>query len=163
MAYLAYRIIRSRWGRSFVAIRDNVEAVGSCGINVSALKITAFTVCCIFICIGGAMYSHYATYLSPTTFSGLLSASFVVMLIIGGIGTVSGAFAGAVFVVLLPELLRFVGNYYMLVYVTIVMLSIMFLPGGIIPTLRRAKGNIKSSDVIKMFLDTGKKGDDRDE
>lgn len=109
------------------------------------------------------MYAHYATYLSPTTFSGLLSASFVVMLIIGGIGTVSGAFAGAVFVVLLPELLRFVGDYYMLVYVTVVMLSIMFLPGGIIPTLRRARGNIKSIDVLKMFFDTGRKGNDGNE
>ena len=159
MSYLAYRIIRSRWGRSFVAIRDNVEAVEACGIKVSALKITAFTICCVFTCIGGAMYSHYTNYLSPASFNGLLSSSFVIMLIIGGFGTVSGAFAGAVFVILLPELLRFVGTYYILVYVTIVLLCIFFLPGGIVPSIMRVKGRIKTKDLVNILFGTGKKGD----
>ena len=159
MTYAAHRITRSRWGRSFVAVRDNVEAVGSCGINVSAIKIAAYTVCCVFICVAGAMQAHYLTYLSPVSFSGLLSNSFVIIIILGGIGTVSGAFVGAIIVVMLPELLRFIGEYYMLVYVSIVMLNLMFLPRGIVPTLLGTRGGVSSADAIRMFLSTGKKGD----
>jgi len=163
MTYIAHRITRSRWGRSFVAVRDNVEAVGSCGINVSAIKIAAYTVCCVFICVAGAMQAHYLTYLSPVSFSGLLSNSFVIILILGGIGTVSGAFVGSIIVVLLPEILRFVGEYYMLVYVSIVMLNLMFLPRGIVPTLLRTQGGVSSVEAIKMFFSMGKKGVDGDE
>jgi len=158
MAFLAYRIIRSRWGRSLVAIRDNTEAVAACGINVSKLKIVAFTICCMFVGVGGAMYGHYTTYLNPASFSQELSTSFVVILIVGGIGTVSGALVGAFVVSLLPELLRFLGAYYQLVYVLLAMLCIIFLPGGIVPTLRRSKGAVKSFDVIKKFVSPGEKG-----
>ena len=159
MSYLAYRIIRSRWGRAFIAVRDNVEAVGTCGINVASVKIIAFTVCCLFICVAGSMYAHYLTYLTPAAFTGLLSSSFVVILIIGGIGTVSGTFAGTIFVVLLPELLRFIGDYYMIVYIAIVLFSILFFPGGIIPTFGRMKSSFTSHDLIRSFFSTGRKGD----
>jgi len=160
MSYLAYRIIRSRWGRSLVAIRDNVEAVSSCGINVSKLKVTSFTVCCMFVAVGGAMYGHYATYLNPTSFSQQLSTTLVVILIIGGIGTVSGVLVGTVIAILLPELLRVVGTYYMLVYYTLFMLGIILLPGGIVPTLMRSKNRLRSDVFIKMLFGVKQKGGD---
>jgi branched-chain amino acid transport system permease protein len=160
MSYLAYHIVRSRWGRSLIAIRDNVEAVGSCGINVSKMKVKAFTVCCMFVAVGGAMYGHYATYLNPTSFSQQLSSNFVIILIIGGRGMVSGVLVGTVVVILLPELLRSVGTYYMLIYYTLFMLSIILLPGGIVPTLMRAKDVLRSDEFIKMMFRVKQKGRD---
>jgi len=163
MSYLSNRIIRSRWGRSFVAIRDNVEAVGSCGIKASYVKVTAFTVCCLFIGVGGAMYGHYARYIAPASFSQVLSSNLVVSLILGGIGTVSGTLAGAVMVTILPEIAKVIGQYYMLAYVTVIMLSIIFVPGGLIPVLFKIKGGITSHDLIKSFLATGKTGGNRND
>lgn len=151
LAYIAYRITRSRWGRAFVAIKDNIEAVASCGINVAKMKISAFTLCCVFICLAGALYGHYTTYLNPASFNQTLSVSFVVMMIVGGMGTVTGALIGAIIVNLLPEILRFMGSYYQMVYCILVLLSIIFLPGGVVHTVRRARVH-NANDFVRIFL-----------
>lgn len=136
-AVISYRIMNSKWGRAFIAIRDNIEAVETCGINTATIKIIAFTLAAIYGCVAGALYAHYSTYINASTFTLNLSVSFVVMIMVGGIGSMWGCVLGAIIVSMLPEFLRFLGEYYQITYSTVILLCAVFLPGGIINTIKR--------------------------
>lgn len=132
LAFTANRIVKSKFGRVFKAIRDNVDAVESCGINISSLKIQAFTLCTIFGCLGGAMYTNLIGYINPTAFTQDLSANYLVMMMFGGIGSVAGNIIGAAVITILPEFLRFMSTYYWLVFSVITLLFAIFLPNGVV-------------------------------
>lgn len=152
----AYRVIHSKWGRVFKAIRDNVEAVESCGIDIAKIKILAFTIATVLGCFGGAMYAHMMGYINPTTFTQDLSANYLAMMMIGGIGTVGGNILGAAAVTIVPELLRFMENYYWLVFSSIALIFAIFLPNGIV-SLFTKQGNLGRFWIAKK-ADSGKKG-----
>ncbi len=128
--FIAWRIAHSKWGRIFKSLRDNVEAVEMSGVDVSSCKIKAFTIASIFGTVGGAMYAHYMGYINPSSFNLDLSTNFVVMLMVGGLGSVIGNLFGAGIVTILPELLRFSGDYYQIVFCTIILLGAIFFPNG---------------------------------
>ena len=132
LAIFASRVVYSKWGRAFKAIRDNIEAVSACGIDVAKLKILAFTLAAMYGCFAGALYANMVGYINPTTFNLDLSINYLVMLMLGGIGSVAGNIIGAVTVTLLPEFLRFMQNYYWLVFSIIALLFAVFLPNGIV-------------------------------
>ncbi len=132
LVFSSYRIVHSKWGRVFKAIRDNVEAVEACGIDIAKMKILAFTLASVFGCLGGAMYAHMMGYINPTTFTQDLSANYLAMMMLGGIGSVAGNIVGAATVTILPEALRFMENYYWLVFSIITLLFAIFLPNGIV-------------------------------
>ena len=150
VALIASRIIHSKWGRRFVAIRDNISAVPSCGINVTQVKLTAFVLCTMVGCFAGSVYAHFMNYINPATYSQTLSVTFVSMLVIGGMGSIWGCLIGSSIVVYLPELLRFTGNYYDFAYAAIVLLFIVFLPGGLINLTKRGKSG--AADLKKIFI-----------
>lgn len=129
---LAMRISQSKWGRAFVAIRDNDEAIESNGINISEVKIKAFICSTVFACVAGSLYAHFMGYITPTNFTSDYSAKYVMMLMIGGIGSVPGVIIGAFVITQLPEYLRFLQDVYLLVFAVIGMLFAIFLPNGIV-------------------------------
>lgn len=129
---IAVRIIHSKWGRAIKAVKDNDLAVEACGIKLSSIKIFAFTLCCIYGCIGGAMYGHLIGYISPTDFSMDTTIRYLMMLMIGGIGSTPGNILGAVIVNILPEVLRFLGSYYWLVFSIIILIISVLIPHGLI-------------------------------
>jgi branched-chain amino acid transport system permease protein len=132
LALIANTIIKSKWGRAFKGLRDNETAVSTCGINISSIKVKAFILCTVFGCIAGALYSSYIGYLSPDGFSADLSNRFLMILIVGGAGSVIGNVLGAIMITVLPELLKFAGNYYWFVFCIIVLIFVVKFPGGII-------------------------------
>ena len=132
LAFTAWRIVHSKWGRVFKAIRDNVEAVEACGIDIAKLKIQAFTLATVFGCLGGAMYAYLMGYINPTTFTTDLSANYLIMMMLGGIGSVVGNILGATMITLLPEMLRFLGTNYWLYFSIIALLFAIFLPNGLV-------------------------------
>ena len=109
VVWFAWRIVNSKWGREFKAVRDNIDAVESCGIDVAKVKIRAFTLAAMLGSFAGALYAHLIGYINPESFTVDLSTNFVIMLMVGGIGSVFGNVIGAVIITLLPELLRFLG------------------------------------------------------
>lgn len=141
--FVSYRIIHSKWGRVFIAVRDNIDAVDACGISSAKIKILAFTLAAVFGTFAGGIYAHYSGYINPSTFTLNLSVSFVVMVMVGGSGTLMGPILGAIIVSMLPELLRFMGNYYQITYYTLVLLCTIFVPGGIC-NLRLGKKHSKT-------------------
>lgn len=104
-----YKLIHSPFGRVLKGIRDDELAVFSLGRNVTNFKIWAFAISSGFIGIAGFIYATYITYIDPTSFN-LDEAIFILTaVLIGGTGNIRGPVVGAVFVVVLPEILRFVG------------------------------------------------------
>ncbi|RKL62641.1 branched-chain amino acid ABC transporter permease [Thermoanaerobacteraceae bacterium SP2] len=132
MVYFSSRIVNSKWGRAFKAIRDNELAVETCGINISDIKIKAFTLASIYGCIGGALFAHLMGYINPVDFNIDLSVKYLMMLMVGGIGSVPGSIIGAIVVTLLPEYLRFLQNYYWLTFSVILLIFSVLLPNGLI-------------------------------
>ena len=130
MFWISTRIVRSKWGRAFKAISDNPDAAESLGIDIAKIKILAFTLAAIYAALGGALYGNLMGYLNPATFNFDFSINFVIMLMIGGIGIVNGNIIGAIVVTMLPELLRFLGDYYQLVFYTIAFIGAIKLPQG---------------------------------
>jgi branched-chain amino acid transport system permease protein len=142
---ITYRILHTKWGRAFIAIRDNVDAVESCGINLAQAKITAFTLASVFGCIAGAIYASCLNYVNSSSFTMDMSVLFVVMMMFGGLGSIYGNIIGCIIITFLPEVLRFLGDYYQLAYALIVMLFAIFLPGGLTSIYRmiQVKNHIK--------------------
>lgn len=136
---LAWRLVHSKWGRAFKAIKDNPEAMESAGVNIASLKIMAFTLAAIYGCIGGALYAHFIRYINPATYTLDFSINYVIMLVIGGLGTVPGSVLGAILVTITPEILRFLQNYYWFIYSIITLVFVVFLPNGMYSVLLSVK------------------------
>ena len=136
-ALISWKIINSKWGRAFVAVRDNPDAMEACGIDVADIKVKAFTLASIYGSVGGSLYAHFVGYINPVTFTVDLSVTFVIMLIVGGTGKLWGGIIGACVVTMLPEALRFLGEYYQLGYSIIVLLCVVLMPGGLISIYRK--------------------------
>jgi len=133
----AWKIVNSKFGRAFKAIRDNPEAAEASGINVARLKIQAFTLAAIYAAVAGALYAGYMVYINPTAFTVLHSQNYVAMLMIGGIGTVPGNIIGAFIVTALPEMLRGFQDYYWIMFCTVCLVMAIFVPDGLYPLIKR--------------------------
>lgn len=144
LIFIAHRTVKSKWGRAFIAIKDNPDAVETMGINIAEVKILAFTLAAIYGSIGGCMYAHFMRYLNPATYTLEFSINYVIMLVIGGVGSVPGNILGALLVTITPELLRFMQDYYWLIFSLITLVFVIFLPNGIVALFDgRAFGGFK--------------------
>ena len=103
----------------------------SVGINISLFKIMNFMIACFFAGIGGSFLALYTHFLSPEMFGITLSESIVVYMLVGGGGSIFGVILGAAILGAIPELLAFTSFYRMMVYGGILILTIIFLPGGL--------------------------------
>ncbi len=129
-----YMYVRSRYGRTVTAIREDYIAAASSGINVTYYKVLTFAISAFFAGIAGAMYAHYMTAMIPTNFNFMYSAEFLTEVIIGGTGSLTGSIIGATFLSALPEAMREFANYRMLAYSVILILVMIFKPSGIFGT-----------------------------
>lgn len=139
LIFNAYRIVNSKWGRAFLAVKDNPDAVEAGGVNIASIKILAFTLAAIYATVAGSLYAHYIGFINPSAYNLEYSINYVVMLVIGGIGSVPGNVLGAILVTLVPEFLRFMENYYWLVFSIITLLFVIFMPNGIVSLFRGKK------------------------
>lgn len=105
MTALAFYIVRSRWGRAFVAVRDSEVAAAAVGMNVARTKVTAFTISAFYAGIAGAIFLFtFQGSISPETIGIILSITFFTAIVIGGLGSIMGAIIGGFVVVFLPDL-----------------------------------------------------------
>ncbi|RLQ88540.1 branched-chain amino acid ABC transporter permease [Notoacmeibacter ruber] len=101
---------RTRDGRALVAVRDHYLSAEIMGINLTKYRILSFGISSFFAGIGGALYGHYLGFVSAEGFTILLSIEFLAMIIIGGLGSVSGSLLGAAFILLLPQAMEVFAN-----------------------------------------------------
>jgi len=126
------RLTRTWGGLGLLSLRDDEDAASSVGVNPALYKIVAFTVAGAIAGIGGALYAPFVGNVSPGRFGFIESVTLLSMLIFGGLGTVRGAVFGGAVLKTLPEMLRGVSEYRFAIYGMILLLSILFMPGGVL-------------------------------
>lgn len=107
--FISFRIVKSPFGRVLMAIREDEDLVEMLSKSPRRFKLKVFTVCAVMAGTAGAAYGHYFTYVSPTSFTVMESILILAMVIIGGSGSLTGPLLGAILLVALPEVLRFLG------------------------------------------------------
>jgi branched-chain amino acid transport system permease protein len=104
--YVVWRLVNSPYGRAMMAIREDEVAAVARGVNVTGHRILAFCVGAFFAGVAGALWGHLITAITPHSFSFLITFNVVVMLVVGGMGSISGSVIGATLMTLVPEFLR---------------------------------------------------------
>ena len=130
-------LIRSPWGRAFVALRENPMRALSLGVDTRRYTLMAFALGAGLGGISGALYAPLVQFVDPTPFALGLSLNLLLMVVVGGSGFFFAPFLGAMVAVLLPEWLRFAESYYLIVYAILVMVMMAFCPTGIVGLVER--------------------------
>lgn len=128
---LVLRMRKTSFGRALASVRDNELAAKSFGVNAYMTKVYSFMIAGIFACLAGAMYAVHTNYISPEPFKYDQSAIFLIMVMLGGVDSTFGAFIGSMLLTILPEQMRFMQNYYKLVYGGGVIILMVIMPMGI--------------------------------
>jgi branched-chain amino acid transport system permease protein len=144
--WLVRNYIYSSYGRACVAIREDELAAGTMGVDTTRYKVMAFTVGSAIAGVAGGLLAHLLAYLHPDQFNYLRSIDFLVYLYAGGAGSIAGSIMGAGLLTILPEMLRFLSGWRLVIYGVALVLLMLFRPQGIyggrelaslIPKLRR--------------------------
>lgn len=136
--FIVLNLVNSRTGRAIMAIRDNRIAAESIGINVTRYKLLAFSISAGLAGVAGVLYAHNLTTLTalPKNFGYNMSIMILVYVVLGGIGSIRGSVIATVVLYLLPELLRGLSNYRMLMYAIVLILAMLFNSAPQFVTLR---------------------------
>jgi branched-chain amino acid transport system permease protein len=130
------RIVDSRIGRAFIAIRENTDAANAMGINVTYYKVVAFACSAAFTGIAGALYAHYIGFISPESFTLDQSVLFLTAVLCGGMGTFVGPIIGAVVITVINEAIQVLGSYQMLVYGIFIVVAVIYVPEGLVGVVK---------------------------
>jgi branched-chain amino acid transport system permease protein len=131
------RLNNSRIGRGWVAIREDEKAAEAMGVNVFGLKLFAFASGAFLAGVAGAVKAHQDISVTPDQFVFLESAFLLAAVVLGGMGTVLGVLVGATLLKLLPEKLRFVSDFRLMIFALLLIVMMRFRPEGMIPSQRR--------------------------
>jgi branched-chain amino acid transport system permease protein len=137
VALAAWWLIRSPWGRAFVAVRENPVRALSLGVDTRRYTLMAFALGAGLGGISGALYAPLVQFIDPTPFALGLSLNLLLMVVVGGSGYFFGPFLGAMVAVLMPEWLRFTEGFYLMGYAVLVMVLMVFCPAGLIGLAER--------------------------
>ena len=137
LIYLYVNIIKSKLGRSLIAVRDSEIAAQSMGVSLAKYKTTAFALSGFYAGIGGGLLALIIGYVSPESFGLNESVFHLAILVIGGTATLPGPILGSIFFVVAPELFHWMVEYKVLVFSLIALIFIIFMPGGIYGLLKR--------------------------
>lgn len=136
-------ITRSPFGRNLTSVREDETAAIALGKDTARLKLIAFVAGAFFAGIAGSLYAHYITFIDPSSFTTMESITILLMVIFGGLGSIAGSVVGAVALVVLPELLRFVGlpssvaaPLRQMIYGLLLVLLMLWRPQGILGKYR---------------------------
>jgi branched-chain amino acid transport system permease protein len=129
--YVVTALVHSTYGRGFIAVRDDEVAASAMGINPTKYKVTAFVIGAFFAGIAGGLYAHSKQFITPGGFNFMQSIAIVVMVILGGMGNTVGVIIAAVLLTLLPEFLRPVAEYRMIIYSLLLIILMLTRPHGL--------------------------------
>ncbi|HHW06775.1 MAG TPA: branched-chain amino acid ABC transporter permease [Clostridia bacterium] len=154
---LIKNFINSSHGRACIAIRENEIAADAMGINTTFYKVLAFSIGAFFAGLAGALYAHYFFLIQPQTFSFLKSFDALVMVVLGGLGSLTGSIIAASGITILNAALQSFGALRMVIYAVLLVLVMIFRPQGLLgnseftfQTLLRRKGGSGYYDYGKQ-------------
>ena len=136
---LLWRLGYSIHGRTFLSVREDEIAAQSVGINTTRIKVYAFVISSFFAGVAGSIFAHASHYLNPSTFGFTKSVDAIIMVVLGGMGSLSGSVFAAVVITLLPEFLRPLQDYTgidlrMVIYSLALIIFMIVRPQGIFGT-----------------------------
>ncbi len=145
---LMMNLKKSRYGRAIMAIRDNRIAAEACGINVTYFKLVVFVIAAFFAGAAGTIYGHSFANIKAGTFDYNMSIEILVIVELGGMGSVRGSIIAAIILRVLPEALRDFADYRMLAY-SVVLIAIMLLNAN--PRFNELKGRLTLKNLVAVF------------
>jgi branched-chain amino acid transport system permease protein len=125
-------LANSRVGRALRAVHDSEVAAQVLGVNARILKVQIFALSAVISSLAGSLYAHTMTFVSPASFGFNFSIELLTMVVIGGLGSIYGSFLGASLLTLLPEFLRGANDYDIIIYGALLVVMVMFMPGGLV-------------------------------
>jgi len=137
---LARHLAQSTHGRALFAIRDDEVAAEALGVDTTRYKVLAFVLGAFFAGVAGGLFAHFLSYLNPSSFTFLKSIEVIAMVVLGGMGSISGSVIAAVVLTLLPEVLRPVKEYRMVIYSLILIVLMITRPQGLLGTRELSLG-----------------------
>jgi branched-chain amino acid transport system permease protein len=136
VSFCVLRLLKTPPGRAMLAVREDEIAAEAMGVNTTSIKVWAFVIGAFWAGIAGGLYAHYYAYLNPSTFTFNKSFEIIVIIVLGGSGSVSGAILAAIFLSILPEALRPLQeitkiDFRMIIYSLILIAFMLLRPNGI--------------------------------
>jgi branched-chain amino acid transport system permease protein len=147
--FILARIINSRFGRAWVAIRENEMAAGALGIDVFRKHLLSFSISAFFAGIAGSLFAAKQGFISPDSFTFYESVLVLCMVVLGGLGNIAGSVLGAFLLIVVPEFLREFALYRMLIFGAVMIAFMIFRPHGIL-----------GSRTITLEMDDARHGDE---
>lgn len=129
---IIYNVIHSSQGRAMLSVRENEIAAQSMGINAFKYKMMAFIIGAFFAGLAGGLYSHYMGYIQPVSFDFNKSIDYLTFVVFGGMGSLSGSIIATVILTFLPELLRSMQDFRMIIYPLALIILMIFRPQGLL-------------------------------
>ena len=142
-----YMLVRSRHGRAIMAIREDDIASEAVGIPNTYYKVAAFSIAAFFAGVAGGIYAHYLRILGAKTFNFTRSIEIIVIVVLGGMGSITGSIVAAIVLTVLPEALRSFSDYRMLAYSVALIIVMIFKPSGLFGRYEFSLANI----IAKIF------------
>jgi len=137
--FVMRRLTNSRFGLGLITVREDEIAASAIGINTTRIKLTAFTIGAFFAGITGAFFASYISFISPDSFMFIDSVTILAMVVLGGMGSILGSLIGAVILVVVPEFLRFLADYRMILYGLMMVIMMIYKPEGFWGAGKRVK------------------------
>jgi branched-chain amino acid transport system permease protein len=129
---IVYNIVHSAFGRALISIREDELAAEAMGINTTRYKVMAFVISSAMAGAGGVLFAHFDGYLNPKSFEFIKSFEILIMIILGGLGSIVGSVVGAILLTILPEALRGFAQYRMVIYSLLLIVLMITRPQGLL-------------------------------
>lgn len=146
---IIWNITASNHGRAFVAIRENEIAAEAMGVNTTYYKVSSFVIGAFFAGVAGGLFAHHLGFISPKSFEFMKSVEILLMVVLGGLGSLTGSVVAAIVLTGLPEFLRFLQSYRMVIYSLTLVLLMIYRPQGL---FGRHEAN---ADLLKAWFNKG--------
>jgi branched-chain amino acid transport system permease protein len=142
-------LVKSSYGRAFVSIRDDEIAAEAMGVNTTRFKVLSFVISSMFAGIGGSLFGHYTAYLNPNSFTFITSFYLIIMIVVGGLGSIQGSVLGAILITVVLEAFRSLSEFRLVGFSILLVLVMLYRPQGLMGVwellrLRRRAAVVKS-------------------
>ncbi len=148
--FVIHAMMKSRHGRAILSIRENEIAAEACGINTTYYKTLGFVVSAFFAGVAGGLFAGNIGILSPGAFGFMKSIEILVMVVLGGMGSMLGSVLSATVLTALPEMLRSVADYRMVVYSLVLVIVMIFKPSGLMGTYDFSLSRLLEKLILKI-------------
>lgn len=155
----AKNITQSRVGRALLSIHGSEPASDAVGVNIMKYKLQTFVLSAVYASVAGSLYAHYITFINPQLFDAMTSILILIMVVIGGVGSVWGGLVGAVVYVLLGEVLKEIvpifftgtgGEYEVVFFGLLLVVILIYMPNGLAPALSKITGRFMFSKKARI-------------